>query len=111
MIPSPFNYTGYPLPTIIQTTNPALPNYLPPQGITNGFISQPYNVRGGKMYGAELAATLPLGEFVPLLDGVNGRRGGIGNADDFGHGRGDGFHTTPDGSSIRAGRPYCKAFP
>ena len=29
------------------------------------FLSSPYNVKGGKMYGVELAGTLPFGEFDP----------------------------------------------
>src|SRR5437762_6987651 len=56
----PFDFTGYPIPTPWQTTNPTnVTTYLPPQGITNGFIQRPYNVKGGKMYGAELGATVP----------------------------------------------------
>lgn len=73
----PFDYTGFPIPAPWQTTNPLAPNYLPPQGITNGFIKQPYNVSGGKMYGAELGATLPFGDLVSALDGF-GATGGVG---------------------------------
>jgi iron complex outermembrane receptor protein len=73
----PFDYTGFPIPAPWQTTNPLSPNYLPPQGITNGFIKQPYNVSGGKMYGAELGATLPFGDLVSALDGF-GATGGVG---------------------------------
>jgi iron complex outermembrane receptor protein len=73
----PFDYTGYPIPSPWQTTDPTAPNYLPPQGITSGFIKQPYNVSGGKMYGAELGATIPFGDFVPVLDGF-GLTGGVG---------------------------------
>jgi iron complex outermembrane receptor protein len=72
----PFDYTGFPLPASVQTTDPTAPNYLPPVGITNGVIFQPYNVKGGKLYGIELASTLPLGEFVPALDGF-GLTGGV----------------------------------
>ncbi|HVI04707.1 MAG TPA: TonB-dependent receptor, partial [Sphingomicrobium sp.] len=74
--PLPFNYTGFPLPAGYQTTNPTGLNYLPPAGITNGFIFQPYNVSGGKMYGVELGATLPVGEFIHALDGF-GLTGGV----------------------------------
>jgi iron complex outermembrane receptor protein len=78
----PFDYTGYPIPAPWQTTTPCDPtvtgcNYLPPEGITNGFIKQPYNVSGGKMYGAELGATIPFGDFIPALDGF-GMTGGVG---------------------------------
>ena len=74
LIPQPFDYTNFPLPQFSpgvpwQTTNPALPNFLPPAGITNGEISAPYNVKGGKMYGIELGTTIPFGDFIPLLDG------------------------------------------
>ena len=78
----PFNYTGYPIPSPWQTTNPCDPtiagcNYLSPQGITGGFIKVPHNVSGGKMYGAELGATIPFGDFVSVLDGF-GLTGGVG---------------------------------
>ena len=73
----PFDFTGFPIPATWQTTDPTAPNYLPPSGITNGFIQRPYNVSGGKMYGAELGATLPLGDFVHALDGF-GLTGGVG---------------------------------
>ncbi|MBW0006277.1 MAG: TonB-dependent receptor, partial [Sphingomonas sp.] len=76
----PFDYTGYPVPSPWQTTTPCVPatacNYLPPQGITNGFIKQPYNINGGKMYGTELGATLPVGEIIHALDGF-GLTGGV----------------------------------
>jgi len=72
-----FDYTGFPLPSNVQTTDPTqTATYLPPQGITQGFIKQPYNVKGGKMYGVELAATLPIGEMIPALDGF-GATGGV----------------------------------
>jgi iron complex outermembrane receptor protein len=78
----PFDYTGFPLPAPWQSTTPCDPtvpgcNYIPPQGITNGFIKHPYNISGGKMYGAELGATIPFGDFVPALDGF-GMTGGVG---------------------------------
>jgi iron complex outermembrane receptor protein len=77
----PFDYTGFPIPSPWQTTTPCDPttagcNYLSPQGITNGFIKKPYNVKGGKMYGTELGATLPVGEFIHALDGF-GLTGGV----------------------------------
>ena len=77
LINLPYDYTGLPIPAPYQTTNPAGPNYLPPSGVTNGFIKQPYNVSGGKMYGAELGATLPFGDFIHALDGF-GLTGGVG---------------------------------
>ena len=73
----PFDYTGLPIPSPWQTTDPNGLNYLPPQGITNGFIKRPYNVSGGKMYGAELGGTLRFGDFVSALDGF-GLTGGVG---------------------------------
>jgi iron complex outermembrane receptor protein len=73
----PFDYTGYAIPANFQTTDPTAANYLPPEGITNGLIKQPYNVNGGKMYGAELGATIPFGDFIPMLDGF-GLTGGVG---------------------------------
>jgi iron complex outermembrane receptor protein len=74
----PFDYTGYPIPSPWQTTDPTNPlTYLPPQGITNGFIQHPYNVSGGNMYGVELGATIPFGDFVRALDGF-GVTGGVG---------------------------------
>jgi iron complex outermembrane receptor protein len=75
--PQPFDYTGYPLPTGIQTTDPLDEDtYLPPENIPDGVIFQPYNVKGGKMHGVELAATLPVGEFIRALDGF-GLTGGV----------------------------------
>ncbi len=73
----PFDYTGFPIPSPWQTTDPNAANYLPPQGITGGFIKHPYNVSGGKMYGVELGATLPFGDFIHALDGF-GATGGVG---------------------------------
>ena len=47
-----FDYTGFPIPAGLQTTDPTqVATYLPPQGITEGFIQRPVNVKGGKMYG------------------------------------------------------------
>ena len=74
--PIPFDYTGFPLPTGVTTTDPTSQNYLPPANIPNGVIFQPYNVKGGKMYGIELGTTLPIGEFFPALDGF-GLTGGV----------------------------------
>jgi iron complex outermembrane receptor protein len=73
----PFDYTGFPIPAGVSTTDPLDPNYLPPSGITNGIIFQPYNVKGGKMYGLELGATIPFGDFIHVLDGF-GVTGGLG---------------------------------
>jgi len=72
-----FDYTGFPLPAGVTTTDPLDPNYLPPEGITNGVIFHPYNVKGGKMYGLELGATIPFGDFIHALDGF-GMTGGLG---------------------------------
>ncbi|MEO7276473.1 MAG: TonB-dependent receptor [Sphingomicrobium sp.] len=75
--PQPFDFTGFPLPTGFQTTDPSnLNTYLSPAGIANGELSAPYNVKGGKMYGVELAATVPIGELISALDGF-GVTGGV----------------------------------
>ena len=72
-----FDYTGFPIPAGLQSTDPTqVGTFLPPQGITQGFIQRPFNVQGGKMYGIELAATLPLGEMISVLDGF-GVTGGV----------------------------------
>lgn len=74
---TPFDYSNFPLPTGFQTTDPSNPaTYLPPEGITNGLLTRPYNVKGGKMYGIELGATVPFGELVQALDGF-GVTGGV----------------------------------
>ena len=60
----PFDYSPYPKPAGLR---PA----------TNlGLLTQPINGQGGNIYGAELAATLPLGEVVGFLDGF-GVTGGV----------------------------------
>jgi iron complex outermembrane receptor protein len=72
-----FDFSGLPIPTGFQTTDPSnLTTYLPPEGITNGILTRPYNVSGGKMYGAELGGTVPFGDFVQALDGF-GVTGGV----------------------------------
>jgi iron complex outermembrane recepter protein len=76
LIGAPFDFSSFPVPTNFQTTDPTAPNYIPPEGITNGLLSQPYNVKGGKMYGIELGATVPFGELVHALDGF-GATGGV----------------------------------
>ena len=72
-----FDFSSFPIPTGFQTTDPTnLNTYLPPEGITNGILKRPYNVKGGKMYGIELGATVPFGELIHALDGF-GATGGI----------------------------------
>jgi iron complex outermembrane recepter protein len=61
-----FDYTGFPLD----------PNQLPPTQAL-GIREAPTNVGGGKLYGAELALTLPFSNFSPALDGF-GITGGLG---------------------------------
>jgi iron complex outermembrane receptor protein len=74
---TPFDYSSFPIPTGYQTTDPTnFQTYLPPEGITNGLLTRPYNVKGGKMYGIELGATVPFGELIPALDGF-GMTGGV----------------------------------
>ncbi|WP_315759878.1 TonB-dependent receptor [Sphingomonas sp. Y38-1Y] len=60
----PFDYSAYPKPAGLR----------PPTDL--GLLTQPINGEGGNIYGAELAATLPLGEFVGALDGF-GVTGGV----------------------------------
>ncbi|HEU5285768.1 MAG TPA: TonB-dependent receptor, partial [Sphingomicrobium sp.] len=66
----PYDYTGLPLDDVIA------PGGTIPSGIP-GFITQPVNAKGGKIYGFEIAGTLPFGEFIPVLDGF-GVTGGYG---------------------------------
>lgn len=62
---------------LIPTSSLALAS--PGAGITfspNAVLNIPVNGKGGSLYGAELAATLPFGEIVPALDGF-GATGGV----------------------------------
>lgn len=61
----PYDYTGLPLPA-------SLPAGIP----TQGRITRPINGTGGKIYGVELAGTLPLGQLVGFLDGFGLTGGG-----------------------------------
>jgi len=60
-----FDYTGFPMPAG------------PPPSSMIGFLTAPHNTGGGKLYGGELAATLPFGVVVPALEGF-GITGGVG---------------------------------
>ncbi|GAA4011537.1 TonB-dependent receptor [Sphingomonas swuensis] len=60
-----FDYSGFPLP--VGVTPPSL----------IGRLDAPVNTKGGKMYGAEVAATLPFSVFTSALDGF-GLTGGVG---------------------------------
>jgi iron complex outermembrane receptor protein len=60
-----FDFSAFPLPVGIT----------PPSRI--GRLDSPVNTDGGKMYGAEVAATLPLNVFTNALDGF-GLTGGVG---------------------------------
>lgn len=60
----PFDYGPYPKPAGLR----------PPTNL--GLLNTPINGTGGNIYGAELAATLPLGEFIGALDGF-GLTGGV----------------------------------
>jgi iron complex outermembrane receptor protein len=62
---TPFDFAPFPPPAGQQ----------PPTTI--GRIDRPVNGEGGSIYGAELAGTLPLGEFIGALDGF-GFTGGVG---------------------------------
>lgn len=61
----PFDYSGYPLPT-----------GLPPATLI-GRLESSFNTGGGKLYGGELAVTLPFSNFSEALDGF-GVTGGVG---------------------------------
>jgi iron complex outermembrane receptor protein len=65
-VEAPFDYTGFPLS----------PGDEADVTTRIGTINQPVNTGGGHFYGAELAATLPFGEVVDLLDGF-GFTGGL----------------------------------
>ncbi|HVM36973.1 MAG TPA: TonB-dependent receptor [Sphingomicrobium sp.] len=62
----PFDYTGLPLQEA--------PGGIVPSGVA-GTINQPVNSKGGKIFGFELAGTLPFGDFIAELDGF-GATGG-----------------------------------
>lgn len=64
--PAPFDYSGLPIVVPPNTTI----NYL-------GTITQPVNIKGGKLYGVELAGTLPFELITPALEGF-GITGGVG---------------------------------
>ncbi|WP_411291514.1 TonB-dependent receptor [Sphingorhabdus sp.] len=61
----PFDFDGYPLPT-----------GLPPATLI-GRLESSFNTGGGKLYGGELAVTLPFSNFSEALDGF-GVTGGVG---------------------------------
>lgn len=61
----PYNYAGLPLPAAVPIGTPTL-----------GRITRPINGVGGKIYGAELAGTLPLGQVFGFLDGFGLTGGG-----------------------------------
>ncbi len=61
----PFDYSGYPLPT-----------GLPPATLI-GRLESSFNTGGGKLYGGELAITLPFNNISEALDGF-GVTGGVG---------------------------------
>lgn len=61
----PFDFAGYPLPT-----------GLPPATLI-GRLESSFNTGGGKLYGAELAVTLPFSNISEALDGF-GVTGGVG---------------------------------
>ncbi|QPQ56154.1 TonB-dependent receptor [Allosphingosinicella flava] len=74
-----FDFTGYPVgnPGTFDPDGPAGP--LPPRPIPidyTGDVNVPINGKGGKLYGAEFAATLPLDTFTSALDGF-GLTGGV----------------------------------
>ncbi len=60
-----FDYSGLPAPLNSNLLTTSI-----------GTITQPINVGGGKLYGVELAGTLPLGRLVSILDGFGLTGGG-----------------------------------
>lgn len=64
----PFDYSGFPAP-VGASAYPNLP--------TTGTLDAPINTGGGKLYGGELAATLPFSTFSTALNGF-GITGGVG---------------------------------
>lgn len=62
---NPFDYTGFPAPSGLRAPSPI------------GRLDSPSNTGAGKMYGGELAATLPFSVFTNALDGF-GFTGGVG---------------------------------
>ncbi|MFM5923435.1 MAG: TonB-dependent receptor, partial [Novosphingobium sp.] len=64
--PSVFDYTGLPIVVPPNTTI----NYI-------GTITMPVNIKGGELYGVELAGTLPFEVITPALEGF-GITGGLG---------------------------------
>ena len=62
-----FDFTGFP--------EPVLPDGVDFESLP-GFITQPLNGEGGKIYGVEVAGTLPFETFTPALDGF-GLTGGV----------------------------------
>lgn len=73
---TPYDYSNVTLPSGYQSTNPNGAGYISPAGVADGLIFAPYNVSGGKLYGVELAGTLPLGAFLKALDGFGVTGGG-----------------------------------
>ncbi|MDR6833789.1 MULTISPECIES: TonB-dependent receptor [unclassified Sphingopyxis] len=67
----PFDFTGYPIQAPGNDTNglPIIVNYM-------GTVNAPVNGEGGKLYGAELAGSLPFSTFTTALDGF-GVTGGV----------------------------------
>lgn len=63
--PAPFDYSGLPI-----TIPPGFPIDF------NGTITQPVNLKGGELYGVELAATLPFEVITPALEGFGFTGGG-----------------------------------
>ena len=70
-----FSFAGYPIPnqgTYTDANGVVHPVLVAPVGQ----LTVPINGQGGKLYGAELAATLPFSTFTPALDGF-GVTGGV----------------------------------
>ena len=63
----PYDFSALPPPVVQPGINPFA---------RTGFITQPVNGKGGKLWGVEVAGTLPLESFTPLLTGF-GLTGGV----------------------------------
>lgn len=73
-----FDYSGFPFPPQ-GTFDPDDAGPLPPQQIlvqAIGDLTVPINGTGGKLYGVEIAGTIPFGEFIDALDGFGVTGGG-----------------------------------
>jgi iron complex outermembrane recepter protein len=73
----PYDFTGFPIPSTYVNVNTGQTLPLTPAQVNyQGFLDVPLNGKGGELYGAELAGTLPFDVFTEALDGF-GITGGL----------------------------------